>query len=299
MKHKCLKETQKKISPDPVLDHNSPVPPLILRGGAEGGGVVPKGDYLPLYQEGLKGCVPHFSKGGRGGIFKVNVLNNEKGIALFMVLVLSVIMLSITAAVLYMVIEGTQSSGREKRYKTAVEASLGGADVSYKFISTRGNPDYLTPLLTDLTTRTPVVPPNTTCVPSNVAACLLLDDYDATYKGITTKLRLPTSIGTAGDSCWLNCSSTLPIDPNVAATYDMSFKLGTAPDPVYDVFLKIVDTTQGNSAPSTGLVKTGVVLTNSGEITVPKISYLYTIEVLSQSAANPNERARAEVLYAY
>jgi hypothetical protein len=226
----------------------------------------------------------------------MKVLNNEKGIALFMVLVLSVILLSITSAVLYMVIEGTQSSGREKRYKTAVEASLGGADVSYELIGTRGD---TASLLTTLTGRTPDVTTPVTCVPSNVGACLLLDDYDAAYTGITTKLRLPTSIGTAGDSCWSGCDSTLPIDPLDNTTYDMSFKLGTAPDPVYDVFVKIVDTTLGNSAPSTGLVKTGVVLNNAGEIKVPQISYLYTIEVLSQAEANPMERARASVLYGY
>jgi hypothetical protein len=223
----------------------------------------------------------------------MKILNNEKGIALFMVLVLSVIMLSITAAVLYMVIEGTQSSGREKRYKTALEASQGGLDVSYDLIGTRGN---TAALLTKLVGRTPVVTTPATCVPSTVAACLLLDDYGA-YTGLATKLRLPTSIGTAGDSCWSGCDSTLPIDPLDNTTYDMSFKLGT--DQVYDVFVKVVDTTVGNSAPATGLVKTGVVLSNSGEITVPKINYLYTIEVLSQAAANPNERARASVLYAY
>ncbi|MEW6713988.1 MAG: hypothetical protein AB1306_02700 [Nitrospirota bacterium] len=227
----------------------------------------------------------------------MKILNNEKGIALFMVLVLSVIMLSITAAVLYMVTEGTKSSGREKRYKTAIEAGLGGLDISYELIGTRGDTANLVNVV--LAGRNAVVSTPAECVPSAVAACVALDDYSAGYTGLATKLRLPTSIGTAGDSCWSGCDSTLPIDPDVPATYDMSFQLGAAPDPVYDVFVKIVDTTIGNSAPSTGLVKTGVVLTNSGEITVPKINYLYTIEVLSQDAANPDERARASVLYGY
>lgn len=228
----------------------------------------------------------------------MKILNNEKGIALFMVLVLSVIMLSITAAVLYMVTEGTKSSGREKRYKTAIEAGLGGLDISYELIGTRGDTANLVNVV--LAGRNAVVTTPPGCVPSAVAACVALDDYgDGSYTGLATKLRLPTSIGTAGNSCWSGCDSDLPIDPAVIGSYDMSFKLGAAPDPVYDVFVKIVDTTIGNSAPSTGLVKTGVVLTNSGEITVPKINYLYTIEVLSQAAANPDERARASVLYAY
>lgn len=230
----------------------------------------------------------------------MKILNNEKGIALFMALVLSVIMLSLTAAVLYMVIEGTQSSGREKRYKTAIEASQGGLDISFDLIGTRG---ATADLLLNLSGRSPVVTTPAGCVPnpSTAAECrALVDDYDENYTGITTKLRLPTSIGTVvGHSCWLNCDSTLPIDPNVPATYDMSFKLGNAPNPVFDVFVKVVDTTLGNSAASTGLEKKGVVLTNSGEIMVPPISYLYTIEVLSQSQDNPNERSRASALYAY
>lgn len=234
----------------------------------------------------------------------MDVLNNEKGIALFMVLVLSVILLSITAAVLYMVIEGTQSSGREKRYKTALEAGQGGLDISYELIATRGDKDpggLVEGLLADLAGRSPDITTPDTCKPSNAAECLLLDDYDATYKGITTKLRLPTSIGTAGNSCWTGCDSTLPIDPDVPATYDMSFKLGSGlgSAKVYDIYVKIVDSTMGNTGLPTGLVKTGVVLSNSGEIIVPKIDYLYTVEVLSQAEDNPMERARAEVLYGY
>lgn len=227
-------------------------------------------------------------------------LNNDKGIALFMALILSVIMLSITAAVLYMVIEGTQSSGREKRYKTALEASLGGLDISYDLISKRG---ATAGLLADLAGRSPVIPSNAGCVPNNtVTECTLLDDYDSSYKGITTKLKLPTSIlkndGTEA-SCWSGCDTSISIDPEDTATYDMSFKLGEAPNPVFDIFVKIVDATWGNSAPGTGLESASGVEPSVESIPAPQISYLYTIEVLSQAEDNPNERARTSVLYAY
>ena len=54
---------------------------------------------------------------------------NEKGIALVMVLILSAIALAIMAALVYMLISGTQISGMQKRYRTALEAGVGGADV--------------------------------------------------------------------------------------------------------------------------------------------------------------------------
>ncbi len=225
----------------------------------------------------------------------MKVLRNEKGIALFMVLILSVILLSITSTVLYMVIEGSKSSGREKRYKTVIEAGLGGLDVSFGMIETRG---ATSSFLNDLAGLTPVITTSAACQP--LAACNSIDDYDPGYSGIETKLKVPTTWGPGGTSCWsAGCNDSLTIDPVNSLTYDMSFKLGTAPDPIYNVFVKIVDSTHGNSGLPTGLKKTGVVLSNSGEITVPKIDYLYTVEVLSQSEVNPMERSKTSALYGY
>jgi hypothetical protein len=226
----------------------------------------------------------------------MKTLSNEKGFALFMALILSVIMLALTSAVLYMVIEGTQSSGREKRYKTALEASGGGLDISYDLIGTRGE---TADLLAALSGSAPAITTPVGCKPSVDPICEAWFDYDANYTGLTTKLRIPTSYGTEGVSCWSGCDSSLPIDPNNSATYDMSFTLGEAPNPVFDVFVKIVDTTPGNSAAETGLEKMTGIEPSSGEIKVPPINYLYTIEVLSQSADNPEERAKSSVLYAY
>jgi hypothetical protein len=77
------------------------------------------------------------------------------------------------------------------------------------------------------------------------------------------------------------CSNTPAIDPTNAASYDMTFQLGTGP--AYTVYSKIVDTVEGNSGGDVGLAKGGVV-SSSGEINVQSIPYLYTLEVNTENA---------------
>ena len=57
----------------------------------------------------------------------MKALRNDRGIALVMVLVLSGIALAIMAGLIYMATSGTQVSGLQKRYKTALEGGLAGA----------------------------------------------------------------------------------------------------------------------------------------------------------------------------
>jgi hypothetical protein len=88
--------------------------------------------------------------------------------------------------------------------------------------------------------------------------------------------------------------NSITIDPGNASTYDLRIDLGS-----YSVYSKIVDTVEGNSAASEGLLKSGVVSMGSGEVTVVNVPYLYTIEVLSQSTSNPTDRSKLSVLYQY
>jgi len=93
---------------------------------------------------------------------------------------------------------------------------------------------------------------------------------------------------------WGGLDNATTIDVTTASTYDMRIDLGT-----YRVYTKIVDTVEGNSGADEGLIKTGVVNTGSGEVTVVSVPYLYTIEVLSQRQTNPTERSMLSVLYQY
>ena len=194
---------------------------------------------------------------------------NEKGIALVMVLILSAIALAIMAALVYMLTSGTQISGMQKRYRTALEAGVGGADVTFQLIAARGDPGI--PLNNFIITASSV----------------------GGYNCLTDKLNNSTS-------AWNGvCSTSVVIDPTDPATYDMSFELGTPGFPTYKIHAKIVDTVEGNSGGDFGLTKTAVVATGQGEITPMSIPYLYTVEIDSQNVANPTERAKYSVLYQY
>ena len=193
---------------------------------------------------------------------------NDKGIALVMVLVLSTISLLIMAGLIYMLTTGTQVSGLQKRYETAHEAGLGGADVIYQMIAARGDPNI--PLTNFLITA------------SNVGGVDCL----------TPKLNQPPS------SWPVACSNSLAVDPNTQSTYDMRFDLGGGPFPAYRVFAKIVDTVEGNSGGDEGLLRHGVV-SSTGEVTVMSIPYLYTIEIDAENQGNPSERAKLSILYQY
>ena len=220
-------------------------------------------------------------------------LSTEKGIALVMVLVLAAISLSIMAALIYMLVGGTKTSGIQKRYKTALEAGVGGGEVSYQFIALRGDATNQTNFVTSLTNAglTTFVRTPATCQRSGATACLT---YPA-YTGLAAKLNLPTS-------CWTGCNtvSGITIDPADNTTYDMRFDIvGTTT--TYRVYAKVVDTVEGNSAGDEGLIKGGVVSSNSGDVTVQSRPYLYTIEIdaENQNPNNVDERAKLSVLYQY
>ncbi len=190
---------------------------------------------------------------------------NEKGIALAMVLILAAIALIVMAGLLYLLTAGTQISGMQKRYRTAVEAGIGGIDITYQTIAARGNPN---------------IPNINFLINPAIGTCL------------DTKLNNTTSD-------WGGCNSSLAIDPaGDNQSYDMTFTLPGA-GTNYTVYSKIVDTVDGNSGGDIGLTKGGVVNANSGEITMVSIPYLYTLEVDVQNAANPAERAKFSVLYQY
>lgn len=209
---------------------------------------------------------------------RTRIINSEKGVALLIVMIFSAIALGMMAGLIYMITSGTQISGMERRYKVALDAGMGGADVSYQIIAARGN--SLDAALTGPLALT--IPPST-CATAAPADCTAI----GYYTGLAAKLNLPTSCWSAG------CNSSVSIDPLTATSYDMTFVLGS-----YSVFGKIVDTVVGNSGTDEGLLKDGTV-NASGEITPMKIPYLYTVELDAESTANPSERAKLSVLYQY
>jgi hypothetical protein len=175
----------------------------------------------------------------------------------------------------------------QKRYETALEAGIGGADVTYQIIGLRGEASGTATLLNDLSPLTPVITTPSSCVTlSSDPACTAIGNYS----GLATKLNLPTS-------CWSGCDSSLTINPTTANTYDMTLDLGV--NPTYSYYGKIVDTVLGNSGGDEGLLKSGVISANTGEVPVVSKPYLYTIEVDAERQSNPSERAKVSILYQY
>ena len=203
-----------------------------------------------------------------------SAIQNERGIALAMVLILSAIVLAVIAGLIYMITSTTQISGMQKRYRTALEAGLGGADLTFRLLAMRGDPDQAM---------------------RNAIA------YNRTISDACFAAKLNSTTSTTN---WAACGSypnatSMIINPADPTTYDFQFDLGSSPYPTYRGYAKIVDTVEGNSGGDEGLLKNGVVSSGSGEITVMSIPYLYTIEIDAEKSDNPSERAKLSILYQY
>lgn len=229
----------------------------------------------------------------------MRLLRNEKGIALAMVLILSLIALLVIAGLLYIITSGTQISGMQKRYKTALEAGGGGADLTYHFVAFRGDPLSTNAFLTELGTA------SISSAVTTLAGCSGTNAEGTPFTGLAAKLNTPSSTWSADCKDIVTANPYYPsflITPGNAKTYDFTFDFADALNPAaeYRVFSKIVDTVEGNSGPDTSfLVSKGVVGSSGAEITVVHKPFLYTVEIDSQNSSNPMERAKLSILYQY
>ena len=210
-------------------------------------------------------------------------VHNEKGIALAMVLVLSVIALAIISALIYLVLQGTKFSGFYKRYGTVHDAGLGAAEIAGTLVANRGNL-VVTGLInfpTPCNCGDPDVPGDTT-----PDTCLCRKLCDPPYEN-------------DGTPNWTlaNCDNSFTATSNPDMQVTLS---GTNAN--YLVSAKIVDTRRGNSDLSTeALGGTGVASSNSGIIPAPSMPYLYRIEIDSRDSRNlpQGEVSRLSTLYAF
>lgn len=226
----------------------------------------------------------------------MKILRNEKGIALVMVLVLSAIALAIMSALLYMVTSGTKTSGLQKRYKTALDAGIGGGEIAYQFIALRGEATGQNAFIASLNAAglSPSVTTPNTCTTNPAAtyggqSCVTLFGSPI---GLAAKLTLPTD-------CWSGCDNSLTITPTTATTYDVRFDLAGTATTTYRVYAKVVNTIAGNTGGDEGLWKSGVVAANTGEVAAQTRPYLYTVEVDSENPSNSDERSKLSVIYQY
>jgi len=204
----------------------------------------------------------------------LNRLKNEDGIALVTSLMLTLISLTVVMALLYMMTQSIQVSGMNKRYKTAIEATYGGAELYAKDVLPFIMRNYSsTTMATDLQTAF-----GTGVQLISSEAC------------VRSKLTKSTANWPAG------CSST-PYATKEGS--DMSFTLTAVKGSPFVVYSKIVDTVKGNSDTS-GLQLEGSGVAESSTLLTPQsVPYVYRMELKGQRQNNPTAQANIEVLYAY
>lgn len=219
----------------------------------------------------------------------MSIISNNKGIALITSLMFTVLSMILVYTLLYFVTLGTQTSSANKRYKTALESSYGGLDLSINELMPRLN------------------------------KALAMGNYSSELLNIQTDFNAGTSIGlnivTPGclqqklstpRNLWSGaCSSSL----DAKSSPDMTFQLksavtGFVTQPNYTVYTKIVDNpTKGNTDPMDSSGKrSGENVNNSGTIegTGITIPTTYRIEIAAEkSGATIGEQSRLSVLYAY
>ncbi|MGQ9812782.1 MAG: hypothetical protein ACUVQ2_05210 [Dissulfurimicrobium sp.] len=203
-------------------------------------------------------------------------LKNEKGVALITALLLAVIGLLMVGGLFMMLKGGIWSSGSQKRYKTALEASYGVLDIVTRDVI----PKAIGNTATSLSSL------------GNYSGLLKARTTDACF---TDKLTKSNTGANWSADCILN-SLLIP-----TANADMVFHFQfPEPQSAIDVFAKIVDTVPGNSSTSgVQLEGQGVASSGSGVVPPQHLPYMYRIEIQGQNTVNPMENAQLSVLYAY
>jgi hypothetical protein len=218
--------------------------------------------------------------------------NNEKGIALVTALLLTLISLTFVLSLLYMLTQGVKTSASTKHYATALEAAYGGVD----FITKDALPQMLSMKVFD----------------SDLFKAHYPAYLNMTLKTKSTDTCMHAKLISTPDQ-WLThgCSAAnLTSDISLLKdTMDMTFTFpGTLGSSGYTVYSKIVSTPQiGNTDTSmlAGMGLTGGVVANldyggegrEGAATI--IPYMYSIQVQAEAAANPREKTRLTLLYAF
>jgi Flp pilus assembly pilin Flp len=202
-------------------------------------------------------------------------LKNEQGIALVTSLLLTLIALAMIMTMLYMITWQTKLSGANKRYKSALEASQGGAEIFAKQV--------IPYVFTNRTTSGFSFPGTGIAFSAGSSPCF---NY---------KLNNPTA--TWGTKC---SPDTSPFDPTYKPDITLTLQ-GSQANQNYNVYSKIVDTVPGNSdASGYELLDSGSGVAGMASGVAPKHTpALYRIEVQGQKATDPLEKSKLSVLYAY
>jgi len=203
----------------------------------------------------------------------MKTLLNQQGIALITALILTLVSLMIVMAMFYLIGKGVEISASQKRYRTALEASYGGADISLKNVI---------PLVFQGLSSSKIqakFPSAMSLQLSSGTSCL------------NEKLNKPTKEWSS------SCSQTL--DPKTSPDLQFTLKADSTVAAPYKVYTKIVDTIYGNSDTSGIQLEGSGVAEPSSVITPQHFPYIYTLEVQAEKSSHASEQANLSVQYAY
>ncbi len=202
------------------------------------------------------------------------MIKNQKGIALIVALILSLVSLVLIGMALYISTQGTKLSGRLKSYATALSAANGAYEIA-------------TTILPSIKQQSSFDLSNIDSLKSNNEKCLNIKLNNLTQNWTSTS-------GWSYNHCpSLNNATSSNID-DIRNYYDLQYKLGD-----YDVYIKVTSSSLGNTQqPSKNNLNVGSVVSNgqSGK-SPPTMPHLYRIEILSEK--NSSDEVHITALYAY
>lgn len=199
---------------------------------------------------------------------------NKDGIALVTALILTLISLTIVMSVMYMISQNISTTGANKRYRTALEASYGGTDILMKEL-----------------------------VPKILNNNLILSDYGVINLTVDPCLQEKLNNATAS---WSSACSQMP---EAKKSPDIKFDLTSTGGQPYNVYAKIIDTVVRGNSNMSGLQLEGGGVGEQNPIVKPKhLPYIYRLEIQAEKQSNEFvaqsnrtgiEKANISVLYAW
>ncbi len=204
------------------------------------------------------------------------VFKNQRGIALIVALILSLVSLMLVGMALYVVTQGIRLSGRLRIYATSLSAARGAYEITTSVLpSIKDNQSF------DLSKINSLEDSKEKCL--HIKLNYLTQDWTST-----------TAWGT--DNCYSLNEATSSNIGDIEKFYDLKYKLGN-----YYVYIKIISSSLGNTQlPSNNLSSGGVSSSgSSNNRQSPPMPHLYRIEILSENSKNSNDQVHITALYAY
>lgn len=204
------------------------------------------------------------------------VYKNEKGIALIVAIIIAFVILALGSMALYMSTQSTKVSGKFSVYRSSVEAANGA------FRETRAILGY---------------------IKDNESFTMPFNMIDNRTSCLGYKLNHQSIDWTDSDLIKSGClARTVSLAEStdkdkVINYYDLKYSLGN-----YYVYLKVVNTSLGNTQSRRGGLTTGGTTSKKEGINTlfaPPAPYIYRIEIVSVSKLNPYDFSHVSVLYAF